>query len=915
MIHLNTANWVSAVRVFLLASLISAASWTDVRAAKILFVINTVVDPATTANLNDQEVFDRLTAQGHTLTLADDDTVAASDAAGMDLVLISSSTGSGNAGVNSLSRNTLRTGRIPSVCYEPGLYDELLLQTEATFGNAAGHTSLGIVDANKGHPLAAGKSGVIEIVISGETAVVSSSALPISVGRDATIIATNATPNVDVGRIAIWAYDVGARLADNSTVNTARKVAFFYNATTSPGVFNENATALLDAAIRWALTPPAAIPVSVVSRTPEPNQTEVAGDVSIVAIIEDGSVVQVNQSSIKLAVNGTAVTPVITKAGNRTTVTYKPAAPLRSGSAVNVELTFTDTANPPISFTSSWSFTTLRVPVTAGPVIQGADGLAVVEAENFDAIAAGEANRWTFATTPATFTGDGTMYALPVAGGARSMPDAITTAPRLDYKVQFAKTGTHYLWFRGADGGGNSLHAGIDDLDPTGTTLDNIDEGCCGTRATGGSNFAWVGGIDGTPEGRASFDVATAGVHTIRIWMREPGQIVDKILITTDVNYRPTGQGPTESRRVGQAPPPSISITSPTEGAKLPSGGPVTITVNASDTDGSIAKVEFFADLNKIGESSQSPFTLTWSNVANGKYTLTAKATDNSGDSAISAPVRIEVGTPPPEILFVVGTPPGNASESAIATRLRRAGYAVVPIDDNDAAPADVNQKALIIVSSTSGSGNITKYRDVTVPILNWEWAAYDGLGMSDADGATLDNSETQIEIVNPAHPLAAGLPAGMRTIFPAAAAQFAVVDPTPSAVVVARAADGSGRATLFGIEKGAALSEATAPGLKAPARRVGIFLGGDTFASLNADGQKLFDAAVAWALNVSSDGAQPKFNAVTRSGNTMTLSWTGSGTLQQADSVTGPWSDAPSQANPQTVNVTGTAKFYRIRR
>ena len=85
-------------------------------AAQILFVINSVLDPATTANALDQEVRDRLVAQGHTVTLADDDTVSAGDLTGKDLVLISSSVASGAPGVNPLTRNITESERALCWC-------------------------------------------------------------------------------------------------------------------------------------------------------------------------------------------------------------------------------------------------------------------------------------------------------------------------------------------------------------------------------------------------------------------------------------------------------------------------------------------------------------------------------------------------------------------------------------------------------------------------------------------------------------------------------------------------------------------------------------------------------------------------------------------------------------------------------
>ena len=118
------------------------------------------------------------------------------------------------------------------------------------------------------------------------------------------------------------------------------------------------------------------------------------------------------------------------------------------------------------------------------------------------------------------------------------------------------KTGLHYFWFRGSDGGGDSLNAGIDGDSPSFTMNNMAEPDCCGTRLVpGGVSFTWVNGIDLTLAGRAQFEVTTQGVHTINIWMREDGQIVDKFLITTDPNFDPnliaSGLGPPESARVG----------------------------------------------------------------------------------------------------------------------------------------------------------------------------------------------------------------------------------------------------------------------------------------------------------------------------------------------------------------------------
>jgi hypothetical protein len=56
-----------------------------------------------------------------------------------------------------------------------------------------------------------------------------------------------------------------------------------------------------------------------------------------------------------------------------------------------------------------------------------------------------------------------------------------------------------------------------------------------------------------------------------------------------------------------------------------------------------------------------------------------------------------------------------------------------------------------------------------------------------------------------------------------------------------------------------------------------------------------------------------PVFDSPSLVGGQMRISWSGSGTLQEAPALTGPWSAAASQANPQSVAPSGTMKFYRI--
>jgi hypothetical protein len=76
---------------------------------------------------------------------------------------------------------------------------------------------------------------------------------------------------------------------------------------------------------------------------------------------------------------------------------------------------------------------------------------------------------------------------------------------------------------------------------------------------------------------------------------------------------------------------PAVAITSPATGTILPEGGNLVIQATASEAGATISKVEFYADTTKIGEVDASPYTFTWVDPSPGSYSITAKATDNTG--------------------------------------------------------------------------------------------------------------------------------------------------------------------------------------------------------------------------------------------------------------------------------------------
>jgi beta-glucanase (GH16 family) len=88
---------------------------------------------------------------------------------------------------------------------------------------------------------------------------------------------------------------------------------------------------------------------------------------------------------------------------------------------------------------------------------------------------------------------------------------------------------------------------------------------------------------------------------------------------------------------------PAVAITSPSNGANLPVGN-IVIDVTALDSDGSIARVEFYEGANYLGQDTTAPYSFTWASVPNGCYTINAKAIDDLGGSN-TASINITVGT------------------------------------------------------------------------------------------------------------------------------------------------------------------------------------------------------------------------------------------------------------------------------
>ncbi|MBE0676789.1 MAG: T9SS type A sorting domain-containing protein [Bacteroidales bacterium] len=118
--------------------------------------------------------------------------------------------------------------------------------------------------------------------------------------------------------------------------------------------------------------------------------------------------------------------------------------------------------------------------------------------------------------------------------------------------------------------------------------------------------------------------------------------------------------------------PPVVSISSPSKSTSFTSPATITIDAVASDPDGAIIKVEFFQGNVKIGERITTPYSITWKEVPEGTYSLTAVSTDNSNSKTVSAAVSVTVVKPAPTAnklpIVSIASPTKGSSFTAPAT-------------------------------------------------------------------------------------------------------------------------------------------------------------------------------------------------------------------------------------------------------
>jgi glucose/arabinose dehydrogenase/plastocyanin len=231
--------------------------------------------------------------------------------------------------------------------------------------------------------------------------------------------------------------------------------------------------------------------------------------------------------------------------------------------------------------------------------------------------------------------------------------------------------------------------------------------------------------------------------------------------------------------------PPTVSITSPANGAVFAPEAMVTISADAADSDGTVTNVEFFDGTVSLGNDSTSPFSITSTFSVAGAHGLSAVATDNMGLMATSAVVTVTVVMVTNTPLAVSLTSPANGASFTVGVPI------TITAETSDTAT---------VTNVEFFDGTTSLGIDTTVPfsvttalygggVHTLTAVAKDDAGAT-ATSAAITNTGVTVVITNP---IVARIPKGNITV-----ELQTIADGMVSPIGMAMPDDGSGRMFVY---------------------------------------------------------------------------------------------------------------------
>ena len=232
----------------------------------------------------------------------------------------------------------------------------------------------------------------------------------------------------------------------------------------------------------------------------------------------------------------------------------------------------------------------------------------------------------------------------PGGGGGNPTPppSGPCSAPTADLgtdtlSVNIPSDGQYTVWTRmiAASASANDINLEID-----GNNCFDVGGGSFAATTWADDSSNWVNYANGTASTPILADL-TAGDHTFKYIGTADGVGVDKMIVTSDMGFAPTGVCDTTCLGSGgNSNPPTVNLLTPADGASV--SGNVDLTATASDASG-INKVDFLVDGQQVGTDDTSPYSYSWNSasVANGQHTITAQATNKNNISGTSTPITV----------------------------------------------------------------------------------------------------------------------------------------------------------------------------------------------------------------------------------------------------------------------------------
>lgn len=624
-------------------------------------------------------------------------------------------------------------------------------------------------------------------------------------------------------------------------------------------------------------TPPVTL---ITSMSPLPGATDVAGNATIDIVLADGSR-QIQTSSVQLTVNGQTVSPTVAKAAGSgtTTITFDPPGDLPPEAPVTVKLVYSDDATPPNAHTVNYSFTTKAITATLIAIDDktiwrydrsGTDLGTAWKDKNF--------NDSAWEQGPALIADETGTTAEPIRTPISRYNDAGDYVSTFYFRIHFnftGNTGAARLQLRHVvDDGALFYLNGTEVLRfgyAAGATVafDN--------NAAGGHENAYVGPVD------ISTASLVSGDNVLAVEVHQSGGS------SSDVVF-----GATLEAVLSNPVKTAIDTLSPAPDA-------LDVAVNTA-----------FAFTLRDGAQRVQPNSVQLS--INGQ-TVTPTVNKASGATTTSVSYQPTANLPAGSAVTVKlvfsddATPPNvTTKEYSFSTK---GGTMLLAIDDNTKWRYD-----------RSGLDLGTAWKEKSYNDSAWpEGAAL----LADESGSTAETVRTPISRMDDAGTQFVTL--YVRTHF-----NFSG-DPKATKLILRHVVDDGAvfylngvEISRFGLAAGAALNFTTTFSdhenafvgpIDVPAASL---VAGDNVLAVEVhqssatSSDLVFGAELRSILSGAPPVTAPKFTSTTRSGNNVVIQWTGTGTLESADTVIGPWSAVANAQSPYSGAIVGTSKFYRLK-